>query len=118
MSDDVLAVAGVMMDRAGCLLVPFMRVRAGGRLTISRTEVDFAPVLHWGLLARRLTIPLYDVASVELTGAGVEFSWRDFISVGKRIVITARDGQRHIFRGMQIEELYVALQRALAEHAG
>lgn len=115
-SDDVLAVGGVMMDRAGCLLIPFLPVRAGGRLTISRTQVDFAPVLHWGLVTRRLTIPLGDIVGVELSGAGMEFNWRDFISIGRRIIITLRDGRRLTFRGLQVEELYIALQQALGQH--
>lgn len=117
-ADDVLAASGVMMDRAGCLLVPFLPVRAGGRLTVSRTHVAFTPVLHWAWLARPVSLPLADIADVQLGGGGVQFSITDLISVGRRLTITMRDGRRHVFRGLQIEDVYLTIQQALDQDLG
>lgn len=117
-SDDILAVSGVMMDSAGCLWIPFLPVRAGGRLTVTRTEVEFKPVLHWGWFARGLTIPLAEISDVQLSAGGVQFSIRDLVSVGRRMTITTREGRRYTFRGLQIEELCFTLQEMLDRGPG
>jgi hypothetical protein len=112
-SDDVIAASGVMMEGAGCLWIPFLPVRAGGRLALTPTQIEFTPVLHWGWFARGVTIPISEIRDVQLSSGGVQFSIRDLISVGRRMTITTREGRRHTFRGLQIEELCFTLQEML-----
>lgn len=112
-ADDVIAASGVMMEGAGCLFIPFLPVRAGGRLTVTPTRVEFVPILHWSWFSRPVTMLINDIAHVDLSGSGVQLSIRDLVAIGKRMTITMRDGRRYNFRGMQIEEVYLTLQQTL-----
>ncbi len=108
-----LAAGGVMYRRAGCLLIPFVPVRAAGALIVTTRRIIFDPVLHYKLVARKLSIDLDQVGEAEASGGNVEMSLMDLVLIGKALMVKLKNGRRYNFRSMQADELAEAINEAV-----
>ena len=108
-----VAIGGAFFRRAGCLLVPFIPVRAAGALIVTTRRVVFEPVLHYKLVARRLSIDLGDVSEACSSGSSVEFSLMDLVRVGKALTVRLKSGMAYTFRSVEADQLADAINQAI-----
>ncbi len=110
-----VAVGGVFDRRAGCLLIPFLPVRAAGALIVTTRRLIFDPVLHYKLVARRTSTDLSAVSGVEVSGSDVGLSMTELVTFGRTLTIRLKSGGAKSYRSMQADQLAAAIDRRLRE---
>ncbi|HEX9014939.1 MAG TPA: hypothetical protein VF960_02930 [Chloroflexota bacterium] len=111
--EEQLAVGGVFDRRAGCLLLPFIPVRAAGALILTSRRIIFDPIFIYKLFARKTSIDLADVECAEVSGANVGVSVLELVTFGKNLLLKMRDGRSRTYRSMQADELADEINRAV-----
>jgi len=109
-----MAVGGAMYRRAGCLLTPLIPVRAAGALMVTTRRIIFDPILHYKLVARKLSIDMEQVAEAQASGSNVEMSLMDVVSIGKALTVKLNSGKKIVFRSMQADQLAEAINQAVS----
>lgn len=108
-----LAVGGVFDRRAGCLLVPFIPVRAAGALILTTHRIIFDPILHYKLFARKSSIDLADVEGAETSGGNVGVNVMELVTFGKTLTLRFKSGRSRSFRSLQADELAESINQAV-----
>lgn len=116
--EEQIAVAGVFTKRAGCLLVPFLPVRAAGAMIVTTKRIIFDPILHYKLLVRKQIIPLDEVSEATASGGNVELNLLDIVSIGKALNIRLKSGRVHHFRSTAAEQLAEAINKVVCRFRG
>lgn len=106
-------VGGVFDRRAGCLLVPFIPIRAAGALIVTTGKVVFDPILHYKLFARKLEIPLDQIERAETGGSNIGLNVLEIVSFGKDLTLKFKSGRSRTFRSVQADELAEAINATL-----
>ncbi len=104
-----VAVGGVFFPRAGCRLASFIRVRAAGALMVTTKRIIFNPMLHHKLVAQQMYLGIDEVQGAEAMGSRISLSVTDFISIGRNLVITLRNGKKLHFRSQEADQLADAI---------
>lgn len=113
-----VAVGGVQYRRAGCLLIPFLPVKAAGLLIVTTTKVVFDPILHYKLVTRKLTIEADDISEAEVSGSNMELSVLDLVNIGKKITVRLKTGKEYVFRSTTAELLADAINYVVGQRRG
>jgi len=108
-----VALGGVQYRRAGCLLAPFIPLRAAGALVVTTERVIFEPLLHYKLVTRGFDIELDRIREADVSGSNVQVNLWDLVSVGKNLIIRLKDGGSYGFRSMEADQLARAINRLL-----
>lgn len=107
-----------MYRRAGCLLVPFLPVRAAGGLVVTNKRIIFDPIFHYKLVTRRFAIDLEEVTGAEAAGSNVSFSMWEIVSIGKLLTIKTKKGMTYPFRSNEADLLAEAINHQLQQRQG
>ncbi len=113
-----VAVGGAQYRRAGCLLAPFIPLRAAGALVVTTRRVIFDPILHYKLVTRKFDLDLSEVSEAEATGSDVQLNVWELVSLGKTLSLKMRDGVTYSFRSMQADELAQAINGLIRRRKG
>lgn len=108
-----VAAGGVLYRGAGCLLLPFLPVKAAGLLLITTRRILFDPIMHYKILARKESIDLHEVQEAEASGGQVEMNLMDFVNIGKLLSVRMKSGKVYKFRSTTADELAEAINRAI-----
>lgn len=111
--EEQLAVGGGLYRRAGCLLVPFLPVKAAGMILVTTKRVIFDPILHYKLVTRKFDINLSDVAGAQASGSDMELDILNLINIGKALTIRLKSGKKYVFRSTEAEQLAEGINQAL-----
>ncbi len=112
-----IAVGGAFDRRAGCLLIPFIPVRAAGALIVTSKRVIFDPILHYKLVAKKVSIDLDEIDRVESTGGNIGINLTELVTWGKTLTIRLKDGKSKSYRSMQADDLAEIINR-IVDDAG
>src|SRR5512133_2057372 len=112
-SEGRVAVGGAFDRRAGCLLVPFIPLRAAGALIVTTGRVLFDPILHYKLFARKASIPVDEIERAETTGSDMGLNVMELVTFGKTLTIRLKNGKSKSFRSRQADELAEAINRVV-----
>ena len=111
--EEQVAIAGVYTKGAGCLLLPFLPLRAAGAMIVTTKRIIFDPVFHYKLLVRKQIIPIDEVKEAAASGSNLELNIIDFISIGRALEIRLKSGKMFQFRSTSAEQLADAINKVL-----
>ena len=117
-NEERVAVAGVYTRRAGCLMLPFIPIRAAGALIVTTRSLIFEPILHYKLFARKQVFSLDEVIGAEASGGNVELNLLDIVSIGRALRIQLKGGQELIFRSTAADQLAEAINEVVQRYRG
>lgn len=117
-NEEQVAVAGVYTRQAGCLMLPFLPIRAAGALIVTTRRLIFDPILHYKLLVRKQVIDLEDVSGAEASGGNVELNLVDIVSIGRALKIRLKSGKELNFRSTAADQLAEAINLAVHRFRG
>lgn len=107
--DQQIALGGVFTRQAGCLLIPFLPVRAAGGLIVTTSRIIFDPILHYKLFARKRVVPIDQVARAESAEDRTGLGLLDIVTFGKGLRVFLKSGGTLTFRSGQADELAEAI---------
>lgn len=113
-----VAIGGVYTRQAGCLLVPFLPVRAAGAMIVTTRRIVFDPILHYKLLVRKQVIEMGEVSEAEASGGNVELNVWDIVSVGRALTIRLKSGKAYQFRSTVADRLAEAINQVVRRFRG
>jgi len=118
-ADEVqVAMGGVYGRRMGCLLLPFLPVRAAAALVVTTRRIVIDPIFHYKLFVRKVVIDVGDVERAEVSGSGVELNIWDFVSIGRALDIRLKNGKVYNFRSTAADQLAEAINRVVSQLRG
>lgn len=117
-NEERVAIGGVYTRRAGCLLLPFLPIRAAGALIVTKRSLIFEPILYYKLLVRKQVFSLDEISGAEASGGNVELNLLDIVSIGRALKIQFKNGNELVFRSTVADQLAEAINQVVQQYRG